>query len=1603
MRSLLPKMSFIMVILLGFAMLSSAQSYVFDENAQTNGFQIQSSSKGAIKLSHSVHSFNLFDVEIQGENMKQLEYGLSMFPAEEGMPDLGSAARYLLIPNGAQSKVHVTYQNKVVYENIEIAPAAAIPFDTEEAKPAVKGSSYQKNAFYPAQIAQTETTEIRGMTFAIVSVNPFQYNPITKELVVYKNLEVEVEIIGGNGQYGEDRFRSKYWDQILDDIVYNAEALPKVDYSKMNKSTKEEGCEYLILVPNNDEFLPWADSIKLFRTEQGITTKVVTLDEMGGNNLEGLKDYFNTIYETWDPVPSGVLLMADYGNDDNTITSKTYPHPYSGNFITDNYFADYTGNDLPDFVFARMTGRDYAEMETMVTKFLEYERTPPTDADFYNKPITALGWQTERWFQICSETVGGYMREVLGKDPVRINAVYGGNPNNDPWSTATNTNQVTSYFGPDGLGYLPATPGEMGGWSGGTATDVVNAINDGAFILQHRDHGMESGWGEPAFTSSYINQLNNVDEIGHIFSINCLTGRFDMAGECFAEKFHRYTSGGALSLTAASQVSYSFVNDAYVWGVFDNMWPDFMPDYGGTEVEEREFRPAFGNAAGKYFLSYTNWPYNTDSKQITYRLFHHHGDAFNIVYTEVPMEMEINYSEVLVSGPDFIDIQAEEGAMIAFSVDGELIGVDEATGVSAPVTIEAQVPGTMIKVVVTKQNYYRHEGYIQVIAPDGPYVVKTGFEVDDAAGNNNGKVDFGEEIALNFSVKNLGTEMASGVEVTITCDDDLITLIDNQESFGDINVDEELSHDAAFAFTVAEEIPDNHSFVFEFSATNGTDVWESSFSIKGYAPVLEILNMELTETSGNDNGRLDPGEEATLSIQIANNGRCATPEGIANLISASDYLTVNTADITFTTIDSADMIIAEFDIESAVDASIGSVAVITTEVNAGPYSASKEFGISIGLIVEDWESGDFTQYDWSFAGNADWQIVDDESYEGEYSAKSSPIGHNQSSELVLEYEVMMEDVISFYYKVSSESGYDKLKFYIDNTEQGSWDGEVAWTEAVYSISPGVHTLKWKYVKDGSATGGSDCAWVDFIVLPPMMLPAANAGDDAQICNTETTYQLEGGAADYETLAWTTSGDGTFSANDIVDPIYTLGTDDINNGAAELTLTATSSTGSVSNTMSLEIVSTPAQAEMPAGEAIVCYQAQDMVYTIAGEGTYTWTISPEDAAIINAVGNTAYLSFNEGFAGELNLVVSEYNVCGEGPASEALAITVNEQASAAFNADASMCAGSETALSIDLTGNGPWNVEVNDEDGLELFFEATESPYELTLSPEASMNYTLMHITDANSCVGTAEGSAMVTVNELPNAILSGDAAEVCANGLVEVNVELTGASPWNLKVGAEGNEQEFEVVNSTDMIEFTVSDESMELGFISIIDANECHGNGEGSIAITVMESPSVDLGLDTIVCNHIILTLDAQNQGSAYAWSTGATDQTIDIDETMADASGDVSVSVVVTNPTGCEGSDEMMVHFQDCTGLGELSANDIALMPNPNNGLFKLEINGQLSKSADITIHNSIGEVVYTIAASNINEQIDIDLSHLSDGVYFIMIPQEQSVINKRFVIRK
>jgi len=84
-----------------------------------------------------------------------------------------------------------------------------------------------------------------------------------------------------------------------------------------------------------------------------------------------------------------------------------------------------------------------------------------------------------------------------------------------------------------------------------------------------------------------------------------------------------------------------------------------------------------------------------------------------------------------------------------------------------------------------------------------------------------------------------------------------------------------------------------------------------------------------------------------------------------------------------------------------------------------------------------------------------------------------------------------EGTFSFYWKVSSESGYDFLEFYIDSTLQtGRISGSTNWAQKSYDITgSGTHTLKWRYVKDGSESSGYDCGWVDAVQWSTAEVPA----------------------------------------------------------------------------------------------------------------------------------------------------------------------------------------------------------------------------------------------------------------------------------------------------------------------------------------------------------------------------------------------------------------------------------------------------------------------------------------------------------------------------------
>ena len=152
-------------------------------------------------------------------------------------------------------------------------------------------------------------------------------------------------------------------------------------------------------------------------------------------------------------------------------------------------------------------------------------------------------------------------------------------------------------------------------------------------------------------------------------------------------------------------------------------------------------------------------------------------------------------------------------------------------------------------------------------------------------------------------------------------------------------------------------------------------------------------------------------------------------------------------------------------------------------------------------MIVDFESGDFSQADFTLPAQYPWAITTTNPHEGTYCMKSTCEGVASGvSSIEATVEVPYYAKMGFWVRVSSESNYDKFHFYIDGVEQGqALSGQLAYQYKEYTVEAGVHTYKWEYAKDSSVNSNDDCVYVDDITMymqdvPPQPIPGATVYD-----------------------------------------------------------------------------------------------------------------------------------------------------------------------------------------------------------------------------------------------------------------------------------------------------------------------------------------------------------------------------------------------------------------------------------------------------------------------------------------------------------------------------
>jgi len=140
---------------------------------------------------------------------------------------------------------------------------------------------------------------------------------------------------------------------------------------------------------------------------------------------------------------------------------------------------------------------------------------------------------------------------------------------------------------------------------------------------------------------------------------------------------------------------------------------------------------------------------------------------------------------------------------------------------------------------------------------------------------------------------------------------------------------------------------------------------------------------------------------------------------------------------------------------------------------------------------------------------------------------------------------------------------------------------------------------------------------------PIQAPTAYAGPDSAICSLQV-YQGQGFASGYQSFLWTSSGNGTLLNGNTLKPIYFKGSEDIQNGYFELTLTAHGyEPGMVtSDVVHVDIIS-DVSVNLGNDTLIYSYQTLQMIPQLLNADSLHWSTSGDGIFSNDAIAEPFY--------------------------------------------------------------------------------------------------------------------------------------------------------------------------------------------------------------------------------------------------------------------------------------------------------------------------------------------------------------------------------------------
>ena len=787
------------------------------------GVRVVGTDEDGLELEFSLPALQATEVSVDGRSYYLLEIAGGGSFGDEGAPRLPSFGRLIELPDHSGATITVSEIETTELAGLRpfpVQPEGETHFVIDEAAYAPETGWIPGSGSAAAAVELGDPAVSRGVRVAPIRFQPVRYNTTRNVLEVAAKIRVKVQFAGvdlRNIPRRVHRTIPRSFDQLYRHLIVNYQE-PRADQVISLGS-------YVIVCQDDPTILEKLEPLVEWRTRKGFDVTVVTTAETGPSAAD-IKVWIQTAYDTWENPPEYITLIGDATGAINIPCWFENYTSYHGE--TDHNYVQLDGDDiLADAHIGRISVDNTSRLELYVNKIVGYESTPyMTETDWYARACVVGDPSTSGY--TCVQ-IGQWLKErLLEWGYAEVDTVFNG-----PW-----------------------------------VTNMTNALNRGDTIFSYRGF-----YGMSGFDVGDITSLQNGRKMPFTVNLTCDTGSF-ANGTSRNEAWIRagvppnIPTGGIASIATATIGTHTRYNNCVVYGVWRGIfWEDLF-----------SFGAAHTRAKFELYINY--WERDANNCRAFTCWNNLMGDPAGELWTGVPQAISVTHPATLAVGTNAVTVEVEqlghpcEGAFVSLWMGSatQIGGVTDGNGV-VEIPVNAPAVGEML-ITVTKHDCHPYLGALTVEESDLSLGYSDHIITDDFLGNGDGLINPMEGIELPVEVQNFGTLTAMDVTGELSTNDPYVTIVDWQESFGEILGGETAWSAEAFEFQVSGGAPNGHRLRFGLDLYAGADSWRAIMEI----PVVAGEFAYGAHRMYGFDGWIDPGETGEISVQLANIGGAAGTE-----------------------------------------------------------------------------------------------------------------------------------------------------------------------------------------------------------------------------------------------------------------------------------------------------------------------------------------------------------------------------------------------------------------------------------------------------------------------------------------------------------------------------------------------------------------------------------------------------------------------------------------------------------------------------------------------------------------------------------------------------